>query len=128
MHDRLDDGDQRLCHDVLAVLLHLGVDVVVGKVCAEVYAEPNAHDEVDERNAVEYNTPDGHEAHGADQGADDAEDGGQCGQEVGQQDQGDGDDDDPRCEDALERLVEDGEVLVDVQEVRVEDVGLEPGR
>ena len=97
----------------------LDVDVVVAEVGRKVHAEPDAHDEVDERDPIEDDAPEGHEPEGSEQGAHDAQHGAGGGQAVREEEEGDNDHHQPRHQDALDRLVEDGEVLVRVEEVAV---------
>ena len=58
------------------------------------------------------------------QGADDADHGRDSGHRVGEEEDGDGDHDHPGEQDGLQTLAEDGQVLVSVQEVVVENIGL----
>ena len=72
----------------------LEVDVVIAEVGREVHTEADAHDEIDERDAVQDNVPDGHEAQTANKGAHYAQDGRYCGEGVRKEDDGDSDYDD----------------------------------
>ena len=56
------------------------------------------------------------------QGADDADHGRDSGHRVGEEEDGDGDHDHPGEQDGLQTLAEDGQVLVSVQEVIVENI------
>ena len=57
------------------------------------------------------------------QGADNADDGGDCGHGVREEQDGDSDHDHPSEQNGLQALAEDGQVLVSVQEVVVENIG-----
>ena len=117
----------RPLHCVLGLIAGsvLEVDVMVAEMCREVYTEANTHDEVDQRDTVQDDVPDGHEAEAPGQGAHDAEDGGDGREDVRQEDDGDSDDDDASEENTLERLAEYCQILVRVGEIAVKYVGLE---
>ena len=57
------------------------------------------------------------------QGADNADHGGDCGHGVREEQDGDSDHDHPGEQDGLQALAEDGQVLVSVQEVVIENIG-----
>ena len=104
----------------LALLRH----VVVADVGGEVDGEADAHDEVDEGDAVQVDVPPGHEADDAGLDAHDGEGDPERADGVGDHDEGDDHHEGGGDEDGLDGLGHDLQVLVDVDEIGVEHAHL----
>ena len=94
--------------------------VVVADVSGEVDGEPNAHDQVDEGDPVEVNPPPGHVAQHPGLDGEDGEGNPETTERVGNHNEADDHHEGGGDEDGLDGLRHDLEVLVDVDEVRVE--------
>ena len=120
----LQDGDaegvETDADPLLGALVLLG-EVVVADVRGKVHGESDAHDEVDEGDAVQVDAPPCHVADDPDLDGDDGEADPQGADEGGDEDEGDDDHDEGGDQHALDGLWADGQVLVDVDEEGLED-------